>query len=85
MGHRGMDRRGMGANKPIWTSLLVLGSSSARTVFAQSTGQTVRHHKVAEQDQSFPPELNPSRERHRETRLRVRRATTEKSGRLRPE
>jgi tetratricopeptide (TPR) repeat protein len=47
----------MGANKPIWISLLVLGCNLGATVFAQSTGQTVRHHKVAEQDQSFPPEL----------------------------
>ena len=52
-----MDHRGMGANKPIWISLLVLGFSLGATVFAQNTGQTVRHHQVVEQDQSFPPEL----------------------------
>jgi len=57
MGHRGMDRRGMGANKPIWTGLLVLAFFLDGTLLAQSTGQTIRHHKVAEQDSSFPPEL----------------------------
>src|SRR5580658_11388775 len=57
MGHRGMDRRGMGANKPIWTALLVLAFFLDGTLLAQSTGQTVRHHKIAEQDSSFPPEL----------------------------
>src|SRR5579864_6914904 len=57
MGHRGMGRRGMGANKPIWTALLVLAFFLDGTLLAQSTGQTIRHHKVAEQDSSFPPEL----------------------------
>jgi len=47
----------MGANKPIWTALLVLAFFLDGTLLAQSTGQTIRHHKVAEQDSSFPPEL----------------------------
>jgi len=47
----------MGANKSIWITLLVLGFYLHGTVLAQSTGQTVRHHKVIEQDSSFPPEL----------------------------
>src|SRR5580692_2035031 len=57
MGRQGMNRRGMGANKPIWTALLVLAFFLDGTLLAQSTGQTIRHHKVAEQDSSFPPEL----------------------------
>jgi len=40
----------MEANKTIWIALLVLGFSLDATASAQSTGQTVRHHKVAEQD-----------------------------------
>jgi len=47
----------MGANKSAWVALLVLGFYISATAFAQSTGQTVRHHKVAEQNSSFPPEL----------------------------
>ena len=46
----------MGANKPI-RALLVLGLYLGGTAFAQSTGQTVRHRKVVEQDSSFSPEL----------------------------
>ena len=62
MGRRGlgfqeMDRHGMGANKAVWIPLLLVGFHLGGTVFAQNTGQTVRHHKVVEQDQSFPPEL----------------------------
>src|SRR5271170_2688229 len=52
-----MGHRGMGANKPIWIVLLVLGPCLCGAAVAQSTGQTVRHHKVVEQDSSFPPEL----------------------------
>src|ERR1035438_3133999 len=48
----------MGPNKLTWITLLVLGSYLGATVFAQDTGQTVRHRKVAEQhSSSFPPEL----------------------------
>ena len=47
----------MGANKAVWIPLLLVGFHLGGTVFAQSTGQTVRHHKVVEQDSSFPPEL----------------------------
>jgi tetratricopeptide (TPR) repeat protein len=47
----------MGANKPIWIALFVLGPFLCRVGVAQGTGQTVRHHKVVEQDSSFPPEL----------------------------
>jgi tetratricopeptide (TPR) repeat protein len=52
-----MDRRGMGANKPISILLLVVLICLSGNISAQSTGQTVRHHKVVEQDSSFPPEL----------------------------
>jgi tetratricopeptide (TPR) repeat protein len=45
----------MGASKPIRLGLVV-GICLAGMALAQSTGQTVRHHKVVEQD-SFPPEL----------------------------
>jgi tetratricopeptide (TPR) repeat protein len=47
----------MGANKPTWITLLGLGFCLGATALAQSTGQTVRHHKVVEPDSSFPPEL----------------------------
>ena len=47
----------MGANKPTWIPLLALGLYLGGTAIAQSTGQTVRHHKVVEQDSAFPPEL----------------------------
>jgi tetratricopeptide (TPR) repeat protein len=52
-----MDRRGMGANKRTRLALLVLGFYLGGTALAQNTGQTVRHHKVAEENPSFPPEL----------------------------
>ena len=54
-GYREMGRRGMGASRSIWVALWVvclIGSA-----LAQSTGQTVRHHKIVDQDSSFPPEL----------------------------
>lgn len=57
MDRRQTDRRGTGANKHASITLLVLGFYLSATVLAQNTGQTVRHHKVVEQDQSFPPEL----------------------------
>jgi Flp pilus assembly protein TadD len=52
----------MGPNKrtrriPTKVALLVLGFCLGNTVLGQSTGQTIRHHKVADQDSSFPPEL----------------------------
>jgi tetratricopeptide (TPR) repeat protein len=52
-----MDRRGMAANSRTGIALLVLGFFLGGTARIQSTGQTVRHHKVAETDSSFPPEL----------------------------
>jgi tetratricopeptide (TPR) repeat protein len=52
-----MDRRGMLANKTAPIALLVLGFCLSGIVFGQSTGQTVRHHKVAEPNPAFPPEL----------------------------
>ena len=55
LGYREMDRRGMGASRSIWLALLIV--CLTESALAQSTGQTVRHHKVAEQDSSFPPEL----------------------------
>ena len=50
-----MDRRGLGASRLIRLALLVL--CLTESAFAQDTGATVRHHKVVEQDSSFPPEL----------------------------
>ncbi len=47
----------MGGNKPISIPLLVVMVCLSGNISAQSTGQTVRHHKVVEQDSSFPPEL----------------------------
>jgi tetratricopeptide (TPR) repeat protein len=47
----------MGPNKRAPIALLALGFYLGGTVYAQSTGQTVRHHKVEEQNSSFPPEL----------------------------
>jgi len=47
----------MGADKPIWLALCVVGFYFSGSTLAQSTGQTVRHHKVVEQESSFPPEL----------------------------
>src|SRR5579872_1417669 len=46
----------METNKRPRISLLVLAFCLGTTVFAQNTGQTVRHRKVADQD-SFPPGL----------------------------
>jgi tetratricopeptide (TPR) repeat protein len=50
-----MDRRGMGASRSIWLALLAV--CLTESALAQSTGETVRHHKVVEQDSFFPPEL----------------------------
>jgi len=47
----------MGPNKLTWVTVLALGIYLSAMVFARSTGQTVRHHKVAEQDSSVPPDL----------------------------
>jgi tetratricopeptide (TPR) repeat protein len=47
----------MGASKPTRVGLLILGLCLGGTAFAQSTGQTVRHHRIVEQDSSSPPEL----------------------------
>ena len=38
-------------------ALLALGLCLGRAVLAQATGQTVRHHRVAEQDVSVAPEV----------------------------
>jgi tetratricopeptide (TPR) repeat protein len=57
LGYREMDRRGMGGNKPISIPLLVVMVCLSGNISPQSTGQTVRHHKVVAQDSSFPPEL----------------------------
>src|SRR5580698_5315012 len=56
MARRKTVRRGMGSNKTIPLSLLLVGLCVIGVAFAQNTGQTVRHHTVVEQD-SFPPEL----------------------------
>jgi tetratricopeptide (TPR) repeat protein len=52
-----MAHHGMAANKPTFILLLLLGSCLSASAFPQSTGQTVRHRKVAEQDPTFSPEL----------------------------
>src|ERR1700723_715569 len=58
MGHRATDRRGMAVSKRTGAALLVLlGFPLGGIALAQSSGQTVRHHKVVEQDWSVPPEL----------------------------
>src|SRR5579863_3114750 len=57
MDRRGTGHLGMGAHKLTLLALLGLAFFLDGTLLAQSTGQTIRHHKVAEQDSSFPPEL----------------------------
>ena len=47
----------MAVSRPACIALLVLGFQFGGIVFAQSSGQTVRHHKVVEQDSSAPTEL----------------------------
>jgi len=53
------DFRGMRTNRLLRTacSLAALYLSLCGASPAQTSGQTVRHHQVAEQDASFPPEL----------------------------
>ena len=65
MGSRETDRHGMGASKPIWIALLVLGFCLSGSALAQNTGQTVRHHKIVEQDSSFPPSSQKPRAQSR--------------------
>jgi tetratricopeptide (TPR) repeat protein len=48
---------GMAANKHLVIASLSAALCLGDVSHAQTTGQTVRHHKVAEQDSSFPPEL----------------------------
>src|ERR1700733_6249341 len=57
MGHRGTDHRGMATANLACVALFVLGFPLGATVFAQSSGQTVRHHKVPEQDSTVPADL----------------------------
>lgn len=52
-----MGFRGMGANKRLRIASLVALLCAGGILHAQVSSQTVRHHKVAEQDSSFPPEL----------------------------
>jgi Flp pilus assembly protein TadD len=47
----------MAGNKPIRCLLLAAMLSFSGILLAQSTGKTVRHHKIAETDPSSPPEL----------------------------
>jgi tetratricopeptide (TPR) repeat protein len=47
----------MGASKTTRIALLVALFGFGPAALAQATGQTVRHHRIAEQDASFPPEL----------------------------
>jgi tetratricopeptide (TPR) repeat protein len=51
-----MDFRGMGANRRHQVAWLLTIFCLGGIAHAQATGQTVRHHRVAE-DSSFPPEL----------------------------
>jgi len=39
----------------VFAALIVLGAANVAPV--QTTGQTIRHHRVVEEDSSFPPEL----------------------------
>jgi tetratricopeptide (TPR) repeat protein len=52
-----MGLRGMGANKRTRIGPLGAVVCVAALLYATSNAQTVRHHQVAEQDSSFPPEL----------------------------
>ena len=47
----------MAVNKPACIALLCVGFQFGGIVFAQSSGQTVRHHKVVDQDSPVPAEL----------------------------
>jgi tetratricopeptide (TPR) repeat protein len=47
----------MAANRQTRFALLVLGFCLSGTALGQNTHTTVRHHKVAEENPSFPPEL----------------------------
>jgi tetratricopeptide (TPR) repeat protein len=47
----------MGRNNKTKAGILVLALCCAGCVLGQSTGTTVRHHRVAEEDTSLPPEL----------------------------
>src|SRR5271168_2295246 len=49
-----MDRLGMRTNRRTRTALLLAVLSVG---WRSAAGQTVRHHKIAESDPSFPPEL----------------------------
>jgi hypothetical protein len=52
-----MDSREMAASRRLEIAALLAVLCLCGVSHAQSTGQTVRHHKVAEEDSSFPPEL----------------------------
>ena len=47
----------MEASKTTRIALLLALLGFGNPVLCQTTGQTVRHHRIAEQDPSFPPEL----------------------------
>jgi tetratricopeptide (TPR) repeat protein len=47
----------MAANKQIPIALLLAALSLGTPLHAQDTGQTIRHHKIAEPNPAFPPEL----------------------------
>ena len=47
----------MAVNRPACIALLCAGFQLSGVVLAQNSGQTVRHHKVVEQDSSVPAEL----------------------------
>jgi len=53
----GMGVHGMEASKTTRIALLLALLGFGNPVLCQTTGQTVRHHRIAEQDPSFPPEL----------------------------
>jgi tetratricopeptide (TPR) repeat protein len=47
----------MVANKQLALALLAVGMCISATLPAQTTGKTVRHHRVVEEDPLFPPDL----------------------------
>ena len=55
MGHRGTDRRGTAISKLACVAVLILVFRFG--AIAQSSAQTVRHHKVVEQDSTLPADL----------------------------
>lgn len=47
----------MANTRRIFVTAALAGALGATSLVAQSTGKTIRHHRIAEPDSSFPPEL----------------------------